>query len=261
MLLHPAADNHSGVDLNFNTVHMSLASGKPGAAPNGSETVISNDERNLPERQAAAKAMNRLSHAIVRHRASSDILAMISAEAEGLADTLEKEPEHVRELDFVEHARSSGMSLSGGAPLAPLGEFVDMFHDSPVSGSLNPLNMGLKIATFEDHTVGRITLAPGWQGAPGRAHGGVVAAVVDEVLGAMLPVLGVVAFTGELTLRYVAPCPLGVPLEFTARATGRDGRKIYLSCVGVDAEDAVFVEATSIFIQTDVSQFEGSAAD
>jgi len=219
--------------------------------------VTSKDERNLVERRIAAAEMNRLAHALVKHCANPEVLEAIGVEAKRLADTLEAEPENERSLDFIAHAEQAGATWEGDAPFAPRGEFVDMFHDSPVSGSLNPLNMGLKIATFDDHTVGRVTLAPGWQGAPGRSHGGVVAAIVDEVLGAMLPVLKIVAFTGELTLRYVGPCPMGVPLEFTARMTGRDGRKIFLACTGSDPDGSTFVEATSTFIETDVEQFRG----
>lgn len=200
--------------------------------------------------------MNRLAHAIVRHRASPEVLDTIATEAARLAESIEQEPVRERSLEFVESAKVQKALAEGGNPARPDGAFLDMFEDSPVSGSANPLTMGLKIATFPDRAVGRVTLLAGWQGAPGRAHGGVAAAIVDEVLGAMLPVLRVVAFTGELTIRFVAPTPMGVPLEFTAHKTGDDGgRKIYLACEGVGPE-GVFVTATSTFISVDLSMFE-----
>lgn len=199
--------------------------------------------------------MNRLSHALVRHRARREVLEAIATEASALAESIEQEPTRERSLEFVESAKVQKALVEGGNPARPDGAFLDMFEDSPVSGSANPLTMGLKIATFPDRAVGRVTLSPGWQGAPGRAHGGVAAAIVDEVLGAMLPVLKVVAFTGELNLRFEAPCPMGVPLEFTARKTGEDGRKIYLTCEGVGPE-GLFITATSTFITVDLSMFE-----
>src|SRR3546814_9907849 len=52
----------------------------------------------------------------------------------------------------------------------------------------------------------------------GRSHGGVVASCVDETLGGLLPIIGEMAFTGELSLRYEGPCPMGVPLEFRSRS-------------------------------------------
>lgn len=182
---------------------------------------------------------------------------MIAREADTLAKSIEGEPVRERTLEFARSAEVQKALVEGGNPARPDGAFIDMFADSPVSGSANPLNMGLKIATYADRAVGRVTLLPGWQGAPGRSHGGVVAAIVDEVLGAMLPVLKIVAFTGELTLRFEAPCPMGVPLEFTARKTGEDGRKIYLECEGVSSE-GVFATATSTFVTVDLAMFEAT---
>ena len=42
------------------------------------------------------------------------------------------------------------------------------------------------------------------EGAPGRSHGGVVAGLFDDVFGFVLDVVQEPAFTGELTIRYVA---------------------------------------------------------
>lgn len=217
--------------------------------------MTTQDELDLPHRRDASAALNRLSHALVSHRARTEMLEVIAAEADRLAESIEQETRRKRRLEFVGDAQFRRAVKEGGNPARPDGAFLDMFEDSPVSGSANPLSMGLKIATFPTEAIGRITLKPGWQGAPGRAHGGVVAAIVDEVLGAMLPVLGIVAFTGELTLRYAAPCPMGVPLEFKARKTGDDGRKLYLECEGT-GPDGVFMKARSTFIEVDLSMFD-----
>lgn len=216
--------------------------------------MTTQDDLDLPHRRDASAALNRLSHALVNHQARPEVLEMIATEADRLAESIEQETQRKRRLEFVSDAEFRRAVDEGGNPARPDGAFLDMFEDSPVSGSANPLSIGLKIATFPTEAVGRVTLRPGWQGAPGRAHGGVVAAIVDEVLGAMLPVLGVVAFTGELKLRYVAPCPMGVPLEFRASKSGDDGRKLYLTCEGT-GPDGVFVQATSTFIVVDLSMF------
>jgi len=201
--------------------------------------------------------MNRLSHALVRHRADPKVLRGLAREAEKLAARLEAQPVRQRRVELVSSPEFEAALEQGPAILRADGAFVDMFDDSPVSGSANPLSMGLKVAHDGDEAVGRITLSPGWQGAPDRAHGGVVAAVVDEVLGAVLPILEVVAFTGELTCRYLAPMPIGVPTEFRARCTGREGRKLYLECTG-SSEAGEFVYSTATFITIDLAQFQGS---
>ena len=37
------------------------------------------------------------------------------------------------------------------------------------------------------------------------------------------------AFTGELTVRYLAPVPVDEPLEIRARLDGRERRKLFIS--------------------------------
>jgi hypothetical protein len=214
------------------------------------------DHTDLPARVDAAAALNRLSHALVGHRAEREVLRRIAAAAQDLASRIEREP--VRErgsevggsprfLQAIVERRPLGDVVGNGA-------FLDMFEDSPVSGSANPLSIGLKIRQEGDQAVGVVTLDRGWEGAPGRSHGGIVASCVDETLGGLLPILGEMAFTGELHLRYEAPCPMGVPLEFRAWLERRDGRKLHLACTGA-ADGEVFVRASALFISVDLERF------
>src|SRR3546814_19181831 len=62
------------------------------------------------------------------------------------------------------------------------------------------------------------------------------------------------AFTGELSLRYEAACPMGVPLEFRAWLDKRDGRKLHLRCTGT-AQGEVFVRSSALFIAVDLERF------
>lgn len=205
----------------------------------------------------AATALNQLSHALVGHRAEAEVLTRLANAAETLAARIEQEPVRQRQMElgggagflqsFVER-RADGDVGGGGA-------FLDMFEDSPVSGSANPLSIGLKIRREGEQAVGVVTLDRGWEGAPGRSHGGVVAACVDETLGGLLPIAGEMAFTGELTMRYERPCPMGVPLEFRAWLERREGRKLHLGCTGT-ADGATFVRASAVFITIDLERFQ-----
>lgn len=207
----------------------------------------------LPDRNAAA-ALNRLSHALVRHRAHPAVLRGIADAADRLAHDIEDEPVRERGLELASHPHFDDAAEGSLGELVEDGAFMDAFSDSPVSGSANPLSVGLRLRREGDEAVGQVTLAPGWQGAPGRSHGGIVAAIIDEVLGALLPIIGEMAFTGELSVRYEAPCPLGEPLEFRARQVGQEGRKLYLECSGSSA-DGVFATSRATFITIDLSQF------
>lgn len=208
----------------------------------------------LPARIDAASAMRRLAHALVSHRADIATLHQIAIAAVRLSAEIEAQPMRSRHAETMANP-GSGASLRGRSLgwVVEDGAFVDLFHDSPVSGSANPLGMGLRIRRESDEAVGTIELAAGSEGAPGRGHGGVVAACVDETIGGLLPIIGMMAFTGELSLRYVAPCPLSTPLEFRARLDHRDGRKLHIGCVG-KSPDGVFVESTALFIAVELSQ-------
>lgn len=214
------------------------------------------DPADLPARIAAAAALNRLSHAVVGHRAMTDVLHRIAITADDLAARIEQEPARERGSEVGGSSRFVEAAL-GRRPLGEVvedGAFLDIFHDSPVSGSANPLSIGLRIRQDRDQAVGVVTLDRGWEGAPGRSHGGIVASCVDETYGGLLPLIGEMAFTGELSLRYEGPCPMGVPLQFRAWLDRRDGRKLHLRCTGT-AQGEVFVRSSAVFIAVDLERF------
>ncbi|HEY1116614.1 MAG TPA: PaaI family thioesterase [Acidimicrobiales bacterium] len=227
--------------------------------PEGADDPTSDDHADLSARIDAASALNRLSHALVGHRAAPEVLERIATAADELAAGIEQEPVRQRGMEI---GASPGFLQAVAQPqtLADVvdgGAFLDMFDDSPVSGSANPLSIGLRIRREGDQAVGVVTLDRGWEGAPGRSHGGIVASCVDETLGGLLPVIGEMAFTGELSLRYEGPCPMGVPLEFRAWLDRREGRKLHLHCTG-SADGAVFVRATALFITVDLERFRAN---
>jgi acyl-coenzyme A thioesterase PaaI-like protein len=105
---------------------------------------------------------------------------------------------------------------------------VDHFADCPISGADNPLSTAIAARREGAGVRCDVTLGQAWEGAPGRAHGGVVAALFDDALGFVTQVVDVPSYAGELTIRYVRPTPIGEPLELHAQASGRVGRRLYL---------------------------------
>ncbi|MGB7979250.1 MAG: PaaI family thioesterase [Candidatus Nanopelagicales bacterium] len=107
-------------------------------------------------------------------------------------------------------------------------------------------------------------VGPTHQGAPGLAHGGLLTAAVDEVLGAMNWLLMVPAVTARLETNFVRPVPVGSVLVLTARITGVDGRKVYTAAVGrLGADGPIAVTASALFIQVEIGHFRahGRAAE
>ncbi len=92
-------------------------------------------------------------------------------------------------------------------------------------------------------------------GAPGIAHGGAVATVVDDVLGYLLYVVKAPGVTRRLEVDYLKPVLTGVPYLVRGRLDRRDGRKLWVSCECTDPDGVMAFRATGLFVVVDVSHF------
>ena len=91
----------------------------------------------------------------------------------------------------------------------------------------------------------------------GLVHGGVSALLLDHLMGATASAgFTRVAMTGTLTLRYVAPLPLG-EVRLAGRVAEDDGRKVVVTAT-IGTPDRVAVEATGLFIVPSWSRADGS---
>lgn len=93
-----------------------------------------------------------------------------------------------------------------------------------------------------------LVLGAAYEGPPGQVHGGVCALVLDHLLGATAHRDGEPAFTGTLTLRYVAPTPLG-QLRAEAWIAREDRGKTFAAGHILDARGGVTVQAEGVFIR------------
>lgn len=92
------------------------------------------------------------------------------------------------------------------------------------------------------------------QGAPGLAHGGILAAAFDEALGALNWLLLAPAVTGRLETDFRRPVPVGSVIDIEAEIVAVAGRKVYTRGVGV-VDGAVVATASALFVQVDRSHF------
>lgn len=199
-------------------------------------------------RLAAADALRRLGHAIVSHDAGDEFFSRVVGAIEGVLPQIEASSQRRR---LPEHMKRG---LFEGAP--PDGGRIDHFPDCVISGHANPLGVAIVVHRQGDEAVARVTLGPAFEGAPGRAHGGVVAGIFDDVLGNVLTIIEQPAFTAELTIRYLAPTPLGVELEYRGRLVRRDGRKLWIDGECVAPDGTRVAEAAGLFIAIDFSRLD-----
>ena len=126
------------------------------------------------------------------------------------------------------------------------------------NGALNPRAPVLRFEPFPPpsapdapfrsvEVVAHCTLDASVGGGPSRAHGGVVATLLDEALGRAGNAVGATGLTVVLEVRFRAGVPLGVPLRVTARCDRVDGRKRFTSGE-VRLGDDVLAEATALCV-------------
>jgi acyl-coenzyme A thioesterase PaaI-like protein len=130
----------------------------------------------------------------------------------------------------------------------PVGDAQDFFPTSPVIGFANPLAPPVVVEAVDGRLVGWAWFDNQYEGPPTCVHGGVIAMVFDEMLGAANIVSGNPGMTGTLTIRYRKPTPLRTPLRLEARFEGRDGRKIRTTGAMYHG-DVLTAEAEGVFIE------------
>lgn len=131
-------------------------------------------------------------------------------------------------------------------------------------GGQQPHGLSLQARAGEGVSVtAEFTVKPAHQGAPGLAHGGVLATALDETLGSLGWLLRVIAVTGRLETDFVRPVPVDTVLRLDARVTAVHGRKIYASAVGRIGGPAgpVAVRAEALFIEVKVDHFIENGRD
>ena len=95
-----------------------------------------------------------------------------------------------------------------------------------VCGPENPAGLHLTFEAADGKARTEITLSPDHQGYAGVVHGGIIAAVLDEVMVYAALTLGRWAATAEMTVRYRKPAKLGVPLSVTGEVAGHQRRLV-----------------------------------
>jgi len=213
----------------------------------GGDQIAEDDE--LAGHAAAAAAIRRLGHALYGRSLSDALATRITDEANELASAVE-----------ASAARPRPLADPSTGPRLPLSRDVPKFErtlyrESMVSGDLNAL--GIDVDIWQEPGKGvaaEVTLGRAFEGAPGRSHGGIVASIFDEVLGAVPPIEGSPAYTGQLDVTYRAGTPIGELLTCRAWLESTDGRKMLVKGE-LHAGAVLLAEASALFITVEVSRF------
>jgi acyl-coenzyme A thioesterase PaaI-like protein len=187
--------------------------------------------------ETLAAAIRRISAVAVGRPIADDVLADAADVLAGVADNLEAKAENAKRP-----RRQPSASI----------EPHDLFPTSPVIGPANPIAPPAEVWSVEGEDGqreirGRVIFDYQYEGPPTCVHGGVIAELFDELLGAANIIANNAGMTGTLTIRYRKTTPLLAPLDLVARCTGTERRKVF-AWGGIYHDGELTAEAEGIFI-------------
>jgi uncharacterized protein (TIGR00369 family) len=97
-------------------------------------------------------------------------------------------------------------------------------------GDENETGVRTRFFVEGDEVVARLALPPRFNGYRDVAHGGILAALLDETMGWAATVFSrehAMYVTGEMTVKYLAPVPVGKEIDVRSRLVRDGGRVAY----------------------------------
>lgn len=135
-----------------------------------------------------------------------------------------------------------------------LGKFPHLTKQ-PKFVSADASGQRIRIRYFQNEAdkscVGKVWFGPECEGPPGHAHGGAVAAVLDEIMGAASWLIHYPALAAHLETNFRKKMPLGQIVWFEARVTGTERKKVFTSARLYLPNLGNLCDATAIFVRID----------
>jgi hypothetical protein len=185
-----------------------------------------------------AAAIRRISAVVVGHPVPDEDIAGAAEQLVDIAASLE-----------------SSATTSRRARTQPnvAGHPQDFFPCSPIIGFANPVAPPVEVWLGESddgqpEIRGRVMFDYPYEGPPSCVHGGVIAELFDELMGAANVIADKPSMTGTLTVRYRTPTPLLAQLDLVARFVRSEGRKIH-TWAAIYHQGALTAEANGLFIE------------
>lgn len=128
-----------------------------------------------------------------------------------------------RELGIDEGGPASRFPRPPSEPGAPL---ANARGTHPLLGSANPVAPPIRMHVEGDRVIGEVRFDIRFEGNTGWVHGGFVAAGFDIIVVQAAKLSGRAGPTGSLSVRFLAPTPIGVDLRYEACFDRAEGRKL-----------------------------------
>ena len=106
------------------------------------------------------------------------------------------------------------------------------------------------------HFFARVIFGQLAQGPPGHVHGGAIAAVLDEAMGAVAWMNDFTAMTVNLEAQYYKSLKLETVAYVEAWVDRSEEKKVYVKGILVSEDESLYAEANSLFIRQSKEQFQ-----
>ena len=125
--------------------------------------------------------------------------------------------------------------------------------EQPKQPPSNPDGLQLHFFRVGDEIRGSYSIPDRFHGAPGIAHGGIVATILDEFsCAAAVHLGGSRVVTGELTVRYENPCPVEKEVEARARIASSEHQRYLVIEAEIYFDGQRVVRSTGKFFRSPI---------
>lgn len=122
-------------------------------------------------------------------------------------------------------------------------------------GEENPHGHRLEVRRVGDGVAAEHSFDHRHEGAPGIAHGGALATVIDDLYGFLQYLVGGPAVTRKLEIEYLRPVLLHTSYQLEAHLTNRKERRLEVEATITDPNGLTVLTSTAIFVLVDVGHF------
>lgn len=135
--------------------------------------------------------------------------------------------------------------------------------DTFVSGDASGHRLSIRYYQSKDDgaLMGKVVFGPGTQGPPDHAHGGSMAALLDEAMGGAAWMGGHPVVAAQLNITFRAMLPLGTRCQVVAKVIEVNGRKIKTTGELRSADgEQLFCSGEALFVTLDTEKIEQLSA-
>ncbi len=194
-------------------------------------------------RREAAAALRDLTIAFLCSELDDRGLQGLTASAREATALLTAAPPRMRTFDEI--------SLEAEASDVLEDERADHFDACFVSGEASPFGLAARIHREGNGLVAEVRFTRAFEGMPGFAHGGIIMAVFDDIIGmTMGRLMRISAPTVRVETDFRKPVPLATDVVVRTTLDSEAGRKRYVSAI-LTVEGVVHAEASGLLIVLD----------